>query len=345
MKWTLLVLLTLAAGCGPSRVHDRRWVRLPDLPDREGFAGSFAGTSHGVLIVAGGANFPGAKPWEGGKKVWYDTVFVLENPNGRWKVAGRLPRPLGYGVSVTHNGGVVCVGGSNADRHFADAFRLDWDGGRLVVSDLPPLPKPVANACGALSGDDLYVIGGLSHPDATTALETVYRINLSVRNPQWGAVASLPGGGRMLATAAAASGRIWVAGGVALRLGPDARAVRHYLKDAYRLDPHGWVRIADLPLAAAASPSPAPAAASQFWVLGGDDGSQAAASDRHRGFSTRVLRYDATRDAWATAGEVPAAHVTAPCVRWKGWWVVPSGEVRPGVRSPRVWGLKPLTGE
>ena len=40
------------------------WTQLPPLPDREGFAGMFAGISHGVSIAAGGANFPAGKPWE-----------------------------------------------------------------------------------------------------------------------------------------------------------------------------------------------------------------------------------------------------------------------------------------
>src|SRR5262245_39289056 len=99
------------------------WTKLPSLPDREGFAGAFAGVSHGALIVAGGANFPDQKPWAGGKKMWTDTVFVLEKPGGEWKVAGKLPRPLGYGVSGSHGAGGVCVGGRGADRRRPDAGR------------------------------------------------------------------------------------------------------------------------------------------------------------------------------------------------------------------------------
>ena len=45
------------------------WKQLPPLPDKLGFAGSFAGVSGGALIVAGGANFPEAMPWAGGPKV------------------------------------------------------------------------------------------------------------------------------------------------------------------------------------------------------------------------------------------------------------------------------------
>ena len=55
------------------------------------------------------ANFPAKKPWEGGTKIWHDAVFVLERPDGAWQHAGKLPRPLGYGVSVTHKDALVCV--------------------------------------------------------------------------------------------------------------------------------------------------------------------------------------------------------------------------------------------
>src|SRR5262245_7584845 len=110
MRFVLFALVLLAG----SDARAGEWERLAPLPDKEGFAGSFAGVSNGTLLVAGGANFPDKKPWEGGTKRWTDTVFVLEKPDGQWKVAGKLPRPLGYGVAVTHGASIVCAGGSDA---------------------------------------------------------------------------------------------------------------------------------------------------------------------------------------------------------------------------------------
>lgn len=41
------------------------------------------------------------KPWDSGTKVWHDTIAVLDRPGGSWRVAeAKLPRPLGYGVSM-----------------------------------------------------------------------------------------------------------------------------------------------------------------------------------------------------------------------------------------------------
>jgi len=110
---------------------------LPSLPDKEGFAGMFAGVSNGTLLVAGGANFPDKRPWEGGKKIWYDSVFALESAERGVEERRSVARALAYGVSVTHNNGIVCVGGSDIERHYADTVRLEWKQGKLVTTDFP----------------------------------------------------------------------------------------------------------------------------------------------------------------------------------------------------------------
>ncbi|MCE9563948.1 MAG: galactose oxidase [Planctomycetes bacterium] len=322
------------------------WNRLPALPDKEGFAGPFAGVSNGALIVAGGANFPDKKPWDGGKKVWYDTVFVLEKPNSEWKVAGKLPRPLGYGVCVTHGTGVVCVGGSDMDHHYADAFRLDWRDGKLVTIKFPSLPKPLANACGALVGDTLYVAGGQEKPDSKDTLKLAWKIDLAATELKWKQIDAWPGSGRMLAVAASFDGAFWLLGGADLVVGKGEKIERRYLKDAYRYDDKGWKRVADLPYSVVAAPSLASTNTSGFFILGGDDGSQVGvAPDKHQGFRKKVIRYDSKTKMWVEAGELSAPRVTVPCVRWNALWVVPSGEVRPGVRSPEVWSFTPKNKE
>ena len=61
------------------------WKPLANLPDAEGFAGSYAGVSNGALIVAGGANFPEKPLWEGGPKRWTDRVFVMPPHGEGWQ--------------------------------------------------------------------------------------------------------------------------------------------------------------------------------------------------------------------------------------------------------------------
>lgn len=304
----------------------------------------FAGVSGGALLAAGGANFPDKKPWEGGKKVWYDTVFVLEEPDGAWKVAGALPRPLGYGVSVTHGGGVVCVGGSDAEGHRAESFKLEWRGGKLGTKSLPSLPRSVANMSWALLGDTLYVAGGIEKPDSTSALKTFFALNLAAKPPAWRELEPWPGPARMLAVAAVQDGSFFLVSGTDLSAGPEGKSVRTYLKDAYRFTPgKGWQRIADIPRAAVAAPSPAPSMGqTQFLVVSGDDGTQVAtAPTEHKGFPRTILAYDTRADGWTESGSTPAPRATVPTAQWNGAWLVISGEQRPGIRSPEVWRLQP----
>jgi len=350
MKVTRLKLALLAAALllsGRTFAGDAdvlHWSKLPLLPDREGFASPFAGGHDGALLVAGGANFPDKRPWEGGTKVWYDNVFVLEKPDGAWQTAGRLPRPLAYGVSITANDGVVCLGGSDAQRHYADVFLLRWIAGRLETSPLPPLPKPRANFCGALVGNTIYVAGGTETPDSTVALKSFWALDLNCAQPQWQELDPWPGPGRMLAVAAVQDKAFFLVSGVALAADAQGKAARTYLNDAYRYQPErGWRRVADLPQPVVAAPTPAPALGqSTFLVLGGDDGSKASFQPvaLHPGFPKTILAYHTITDTWKTLGEMPAAHVTTPLVRWGEDFVMPSGEVRPGVRSPAVWALR-----
>ena len=73
----------------PSSAFADDWQTLEPLPDREGFAGSYAGVSHAALLVAGGANFPYKKPAERGTKVWYDH----DSRQARWTDQGEIPTP------------------------------------------------------------------------------------------------------------------------------------------------------------------------------------------------------------------------------------------------------------
>src|SRR5262249_51808078 len=97
--------------------------RLPDLPQASG--GQMGGVSNGTLLVIGGSYFK-TSIFEGGQKLWLDTILALE-PNAKdWRLAGRLEHPLGYGAAVSVDDSVIVVGGSDGARHYADVWRLRW---------------------------------------------------------------------------------------------------------------------------------------------------------------------------------------------------------------------------
>lgn len=348
-------LIVPAACTEAERPPALQWGQAPPIPDSTGFAGSFAGTSGGALLVAGGAHFPGGgAPWTGATKKWTDKIFVLERPEGPWKEGGRLPRSLGYGVSGSWRDALVCVGGSNEAGHYADAFLVRYEGGRIHTQSLPPLPQPLANSCGVLIGDMVYIAGGTAAPDARAAEKIFWSLDLSKQGSElaWKELPSWPGPARMLAVAGALDGAFYLFSGAELVEGQ-----RRYLRDAYRYTPSGgWTRIADLPAPVVAAPSPAYAAPEgRLLVFGGDDGALTARAadlkEQHPGFSTGILAYDPAADQWTAAGTLPThrkedattrpngsvwAPVTTSLVLWNGRLVLPGGEVRPATRTPRV---------
>ncbi|WP_461782383.1 galactose oxidase [Prosthecobacter sp.] len=331
MRRTLLSFMSLIVA---STAADLNWSQLPPLPDERGFAGSFAGVSRGALVVAGGTHFIDKMPWEGGTKLWYATAFALDKPDGQWRILGKLPKPNGYGVSITTPEGLVIVGGGNATAHFREVFWLQKE------APLPPLPKPCAFMSGCVLDDVIYLAGGIETPTATRALNTFWALDLKQKNAPWQELPPCPGQPRILSCMAAANGAVHLFSGAALKPGRDGKPEREWLNDAWAYQPDtGWQKLANMPRVAVAAPNPAPVVDGKILILGGDDGANAnfEPKSKHPGFPRAVLAFDLKAQAWSTAGEVPFSLVTTNAVLWSGQIVIPGGEARPGVRSPQVW--------
>ena len=333
---------------GPIVTPPITWKALPDLPQPLGFGGPFAGVSNGALIVAGGAHFP-VSLFEGGTKLWVDPVFVLEPGKDAWLAAGKLPKPLAYGAAVSTPDGIVLAGGCDSKTHFADVYRLTWANGKIDTTPLLSLPKPCAYTSAALIGSVMYVAGGQESPKATTAMKNFWALDTAKADATWQALPAWPGPGRILPVAAACDGKFYVFSGADLAPGPDGKAQRKYLTDAYRYDPatKAWDKLADMPRPAVAAPTPAMVVGSGcILVCSGDDGKLAdkvfELKEKHPGFHKDILSFSTEANAWITTGEVPQGQVTNCTATWQGMYVVPSGEVRPGVRTPKVSAATPV---
>jgi len=352
----LILLVILAAASVTARADDTqtqilRWQELPDLPNALGVAGAFAGVSGEALIVAGGANFPEPLFKDGqmnpaAKKVWWDEVYVLPTPEGAWQQPASLPRPLAYGASVSTPDGLVCIGGCDANESYADVFLLTWTNGQIEREALPALPKPCFNAAAALLGTTIYLAGGQESPEARQAMTTFRALDLSQDAPEWTELDLWPGPARILPVAAVQDGSFFLFSGCELFTDENGNVKRNYLTDAYRFTPDSrtteqWKKIADVPVPVTAAPTPAiPAGQTHILILGGDDGTNAdrtmELADKHPGFSKDILAYHTITDTWTKAGSLSAGHVTATTVKWRDTIVVPSGEIRPGTRSPKI---------
>ncbi|MDF1813309.1 MAG: sodium/solute symporter [Verrucomicrobiales bacterium] len=340
------------------------WETLPSIPDEKGFAGPFAGVIDGNLIVAGGANFPESPPWEGGKKVWYDKVFLLASDSDKWTLPDfKLPKALGYGVSLSlpWRNSIVMLGGSDSENlPDAQAIELFYEEGNFRTEKLPDLPLPLAEFSGVTFGSSLYIFSGRTR---TGTVKKAYRLNLRESQMKWREI-SWPeeARGRMHSVAGVRDGTIYLFGGrdyiaKATDFHPEDRFTEEgldFLRDCWKLNPktQEWSRIADLPRGFSAAPSTAiPVGNSHLVMLGGVDAefvqSQIVArpevngqGNDHPGFPPALWGYHVTTDSWIEVGSFPrelSVPVTVPVVpTGANSFVIPSGEIKPGIRTSQV---------
>lgn len=334
------------------------WEKLPSIPDELGFAGPFAGVHHDALIVAGGANFP-EPVWEQDVKYWHDRIFVLMGgpltgggDDFKWIDGGKLDRPIAYGAAVSTLDGVVCMGGNDQSETFDDVFVLGWDPVSKSVTrqQYPSLPRPCAFGAATILGNTIYLAGGQSDAGLESAMSNFWSLDLSKKDSgaefRWQELPPFPGPTRALnLTVRQRNGDddcVYVISGRRQR-GENIE----FLTDVCEFNPRmgRWRTRRDTPRCVMAGTGIG-VGESQIFVLGGADGSLFFRGndlkDNHPGFIKQALVYDTVIDQWTKAGAIPANHVTTIAVQWRDAIIIPSGEIRPRVRSPNVYRVTPI---
>lgn len=336
-----LALAWLAAG---GTAQERlQWTDLPSLPDTPGLGGPFVGAHNGYLIVAGGANFPTAPPWQGGKKVWYDTVFALDPDAQSWRIAGKLDGVRAYGAAISTSHGIALIGGNNGTRALATCQLLVIDNKTLQArpKKLPALPTATAFLAAAGNGDVIYVAAGSDGDSPTAMLHAFWSLDLNAEELKWQALPPWPGPARHKAVAAFQSngqnGCFYLFSGEIAHQDSDGKTTYDYRTDGYRYDTRlgTWQKLADLltPIAAACA---MPDGQSHVLVFSGSTGKHVLEQDPRPEFPRAVRSYHTITDTWTAAGTMPSGLVTTGAVRHNGTIVIATGEVRPGVRTPAV---------
>lgn len=344
------IALSIVAVRGEDVPMKMEWQQIAELPNKTGVAGPFAGTHHDVLIVAGGANFP-EPVWENAK-VWYDDIFVLKKTADEleWINAGKLPYRNGYGATVSTADGVICMGGNDGTSTFRDVIQLRWNAQRRKVQivDLPSLPQPCCNGQAVIVGDTVYLAGGQSDSGLNSAMNNLWALDLSKRSTpdsfKWQQQPSLPGPGRAFnLTVAQHNGQeecVYVISG-RRQDGDDVQ----FLTDVWEYSPSAskWTQKSAAPRCVMAGTA-VPLGQQQVLVLGGADGSLFHKSDelkdQHPGFIRQALVFETGTGVWKDAGTIPQNHVTTVPVQWNDRIIIPSGEIRPRVRSPAIWSVE-----
>ncbi|MHC5061397.1 MAG: sodium:solute symporter family protein [Planctomycetota bacterium] len=381
---SVLLAATDEGFCARETLNWSQLTELPPPPGIEkhlGVAGPFTGVNSDALIMAGGTNFPDPVPESG--KVWHDEVYVLvKDSNGdhisyRWVTGFKLDKPIAYGASVSTAYGVLCMGGNDAKNTYSDVFLLRWnkEKEKIEQQSLPSLPVPCAYSGAAIVGNKVYVAGGTTGAGLETARNNFWVLDLSNIDDEgltWQQVLPWPGPSRAFAIVAAQhNGKndcVYVMSG--RRTGEQGEI--EFLTDAYEFTPafynpekynsetgtyagdiNPWRRRSDVPRCVMAGTG-INVGQSHILVLGGADGSlyhQAdVLKDEHPGFPAEALSYHTITDTWTSAGPMPANHVTTAAVRWGSDTVndpiiIPSGEIRPRFRTPKVWQVMPVKSE
>ncbi len=334
-----------------------------DLDVGNGFAGMMGGEQEGVLIAAGGANFPNGLPWEGGSKVWSDAIYYLDG--GQWnRATTKLPKPLAYGASVVLPEGILLVGGENAQGSTDQVLLLQIDTERksVTLTEYPDLPEPLAYSSAVLDNGYVYVVGG-KNTNATT--NSFYRLSLDTKS--WERLSDFPGEPRALHVAAIQdtqhSRKLFVIGGRNQETGKKSVPLTAFL--AYDLQQGSWskvgeVKINNTPLVLMGAYARA-MGSMHILVYGGSDEilfnrlenmaleMQMEKNDsllkkmvqerddilnNHPGFSNKVLSYNTITGKWFVYDSLPRPlPVTALAFEQEEDVVVVSGEVSPGVRT------------
>jgi len=385
----LLTIFILPSFSNPDST-EFKFEQLPDLPSSKsdmpqlGLAGGFAGVHNGIMIFAGGANFPDDPPWKGGSKKWWEDIYVLKHKNDDgfyWldKIF-KLPEALAYGVSVSTDDGVVIIGGCNANSCSNRTYLISWikEEQEINIIDYPSLPVPLANMTGCIVNDAIYIAGGQENMSSPTATKHFFRLDLKNINSDsfdWEILPSWHGEARGFAVSANQSNGVdncfYMFSG--RNYSPDDDV--EILQDAYCFNPrlNKWTIISNdslhlFPVMAGTAFS---SGVNHVIFLGGSDGIVNACREKltreltflkasgdnnnsgkieilqreidslfiyHPGFSTDILAFNTITKQVFKIGEMPfKSPVTTSLVQWGKNIILPGGEIKPGVRTPKVW--------
>lgn len=351
-----------------------QWEKVAALPIQNGdpkalgVAGGIVGVSLNKLIIAGGANFPDAMPWDGGSKKYHNTLTVfekLENQIVQLQKQFQLPYNIAYAACVSTPLGIVAVGGENENGYSKKVLLIQWntDSAKPVMHELPELPAPLASASAVAFHNSLFVAGG---ENTSGTLDLFFMLDLQNPTTGWKSLPALPQptSHAVIALQAINDTTLLLMGGRK----KNTNAISTFYNTVFAFDfiQQQWKPLAPLPYPLSAGTG---IALNRFEILlfGGDKATvfhkvetlmlainaendpikkmkliqeKNAIQAAHQGFSKEVLLYNFQKDAWQVIDFLPfPTPVTTTAVKWGSQIILPSGEIKAGVRTPDIFAL------
>ena len=337
-----------------------------------GFAGPINAVLNDVFIVAGGANFPDKMPWEGGAKYYSKEFHVLQKSRGhfQWNKNGKLelPEAIAYCGNTVTKRGLVYAGGENESGLYRKAYLVNWDTteNKASFEKLADLPSAVTNVSLTHIDNIVYAVGG---DENTTSTKAFLSLDLDSKSPQWIRLPDLP---IALANAVVVTQQlqgnteIYVIGGRSKNLSGISELRNTVL--IYSPINKTWKAGAAISDGDQTTNYSAGAGIAigdnEILLLGGDNGEtfhkietyisqisksastqekekltveKNALSINHKGFYRGMLIYNTETNKWIKMGELPfLTPVTTSARIWDGKIVLSNGEIKPGLRTPKV---------
>ncbi len=343
-------------------------VLPPDNEHKEalGLAGPVAGVSGKLMLIAGGANFPDSMPWHGGKKRYYNKIYIFKKKEGKLAIisdAFSLPQNVAYAASCSTSKGVLYAGGENETGISDKVFLIKWDHQKkiVVIDTLPALPVASNNASAISYNNIVYVVGGETNEGVTNR---GWSINLNDTNAGWRELPILPKQiSHSVFVAMKTTGvlKLYLVGG--RRKTSQGTSELYSSVYEFNVTQQQWKTLAPLPYPLSAGTGVATNTGS-ILLFGGDRGTifskvenylslinKATARQEkekliqeknqillsHPGFSKEILFYDVRTQIITKEGLIPyATPVTTNAFWWDRDVVIPSGEIKAGVRTPQI---------
>lgn len=348
-------------------------AELPALYQQQkalGVAGPVTGVHQNKLIVAGGANFPDSLPWQGGKKKYYNTVYVYEKKGSKivlLKQQFTLPFNIAYAACCSAPQGIVYAGGENENGISNKVFLLQWDKktSAATTKQLPELPFAITNAMATVFNNIVYIAGGET---AASVSDQLQALDLNKTEEGWKQLAVIPKAvshSFLTVQSNENNTSIYLVGG--RKKNSTGISDLYSSVFEFNIKEKQWVEKKSLPYSLCAGTGIA-ANSNDILMFGGDKGTtfhkvemlitainaekdetkkqelilhKNKLQSEHPGFSKEILLYNKLTDTWNIVGDIPfETPVTTTAVKWGKDFFIPSGEIKAGVRTPKILTVK-----
>lgn len=327
---------------------------------QEGLAGSFFGKQGDWFILAGGANFPHGKPWEGGAKTFSKEIFVFSESNNQFQLitaSDNLPIGVAEGAYTSTSKGMLCIGGQTPYGLSSSVLLLNYNGKDVTVETYPELPFAVKNATAAIVNNRVYLLGGQKEDGEST--NQFLMLDLNSLDKGWQSMPNFPVAVSAATMSAQQDGEeisLFVFGGRAI--GDDNLTNFYSSVYNYRTSKNEWttrsdIRLDETTLIELSMAVSAPIGATHIALVGGDNGqifnqverainqNNVVARDslwiNHTGFNDKILLYNTVTDTWFELDNPRKTPVAVSSIVSDGKQIyIAGGEIRPGVRTPEI---------